>query len=92
MIPDYCLLTIVFPCVFPECDFPRGVPPEVPLVHSVRDLQLLPHACARACVQPLQPDHRVWTSASCHRHLLHPDSVGDDQEDEGEQRSAKLFM
>ena len=86
MIPGYCLLTVVYPRLFSECDFSRGVSSAVPMVHSMCDLQLLPYACARACVQPLQPDHGVWTSASRHRHLLHPDPVGDNQEDQGKQR------
>ena len=50
----------------------------------MRDLQLFPDTGARAGVQPVQPYHRVRSTATSHCHLIHTYTVGNDQENQGE--------
>ena len=68
-----------------ERDIPRGAPPHIPVVHAVRDFQLLPYPNARAGLQPLQR-HRSLRLAPAHHHrLLQPHPLRDLQENQAKQ-------
>ena len=64
----------MFVIFFSERYIPRGVTPQLQMVHSVRDLQLFPDYRPRAGLQPLQYVRVVSRATGGHHRVLlaHP--------------------
>ena len=80
----YFRLQTISSFLFAEYNIPRGVPPGLPVVRSVRDVSLLPDDDARTRLQPVQHRGDLRITAARHRYIIQPYRVSDTQENQGE--------